>query len=182
MKKSNKNFNIFRVKKNFPPQTLLYYSEIISRHKRLYSVSNKTNSIKIGLQLYNLTWQVHRQTPAELKNCKLENPSLLFGPVTQNLGSSKRRVLSPCVTYMYCNRLNYNQAFEKADISLGSMSSHLTAHPLVRCCLSHLILISLIKERLCCSMPFANRFTSTDFTITTFVGPLSFFSLVFPNK
>jgi len=28
------------------------------RHKGLYSVSNKTNGIKIGLQLYNL-WQIH---------------------------------------------------------------------------------------------------------------------------
>ena len=45
----------------------------------------------------------HSQTPAELKNCKLENPSLLFGPVALYLGSDKRRVLSPCVTY-YNNR------------------------------------------------------------------------------
>jgi len=34
------------------------YSEIIQRRKGLYSVSNKTNGIKIGLQLYNL-WQSH---------------------------------------------------------------------------------------------------------------------------
>jgi len=27
-------------------------------------------------------------TPAELKNCKLENPSLLFGPLAQYLGSN----------------------------------------------------------------------------------------------
>jgi len=40
------------------------------------------------------------RTPAELKNCKLENTSLLFGPLAQYLGSDKRRVLSPWVTYM----------------------------------------------------------------------------------
>src|SRR6218665_4110570 len=38
------------------------------------------------------------RTPAELKNCKLGTPSLLFGPLVQDLGSDKRRVLSPgCV-------------------------------------------------------------------------------------
>src|SRR6218665_3123942 len=30
------------------------------------------------------------RTPAELKNCKLENPSLLFGLLAQYLGSDKR--------------------------------------------------------------------------------------------
>ena len=39
------------------------------------------------------------QTPAELKNCKLENSSFLFGPLAQYLGIDKRQVLSPCVTY-----------------------------------------------------------------------------------
>jgi len=39
------------------------------------------------------------RTPVELKNCKLENPSPLFRPLAQYLGSDKRRVLSPCVTY-----------------------------------------------------------------------------------
>jgi len=31
-------------------------------------------------------------TPAELKNCKFENSSLLFGPLARYLGSDKRRV------------------------------------------------------------------------------------------
>jgi len=39
------------------------------------------------------------QTLGELKNCKLENPSRLFGSLAQYLGSDKRRVLSPCVAY-----------------------------------------------------------------------------------
>jgi len=39
------------------------------------------------------------RTPGELKNCKLENLSLLFGPLAQYIGSDKRRVLSPCVKY-----------------------------------------------------------------------------------
>jgi len=34
------------------------------------------------------------QTPAELKNCIFENPSLLFGPLVQYLASDKRWVLS----------------------------------------------------------------------------------------
>jgi len=34
------------------------------------------------------------RTPAELKNCKLENPFLIFGPLAQYLGSDKRWVLS----------------------------------------------------------------------------------------
>ena len=33
------------------------------------------------------------QTPAEFKNCNIENPSLLFGCLAQYLGSDKRRVL-----------------------------------------------------------------------------------------
>ena len=39
------------------------------------------------------------RTPTEMKNCKLENPALLFGPLAQYLGSDKQWVLSPCVTY-----------------------------------------------------------------------------------
>jgi len=38
-------------------------------------------------------------TPAELKNCNLENPSSLFRPLAQYLGSAKQRILSPCLTY-----------------------------------------------------------------------------------
>jgi len=38
-------------------------------------------------------------TPGELKNFKLEDPSLLFGHLAQYLGSDKRRVLSPCITF-----------------------------------------------------------------------------------
>jgi len=40
------------------------------------------------------------RTPAELKNCKLENLCPLFRPLAQYLGSDKRLVLSPCVTYV----------------------------------------------------------------------------------
>ena len=40
------------------------------------------------------------RTPVELKNPKLENPSVLFGPLAQYQGSDKPRVLSPRVTYM----------------------------------------------------------------------------------
>src|SRR6218665_1610149 len=41
------------------------------------------------------------QTPAELKNCKLENPSPLFRPLAQYLGSDRQRVLSPSITYIW---------------------------------------------------------------------------------
>jgi len=40
------------------PQSLLPYSEIIRDNKELCSVSNKTNRIKIRLQLYDL-WQIN---------------------------------------------------------------------------------------------------------------------------
>ena len=43
----------------------LHYSEIIQRHKGLYSVSNKTNGIKIGLQLYQ--W---RRVEGKGDNCR----------------------------------------------------------------------------------------------------------------
>jgi len=39
------------------------------------------------------------RTPAEFKNSKFENPSPLFRPLAQYLGSDKRRVLTPCVTF-----------------------------------------------------------------------------------
>src|SRR6218665_3850552 len=41
------------------------------------------------------------RTPAELKNCKLENPSPLFWPLAQYLGRDKRRALSTCAT-LFC--------------------------------------------------------------------------------
>jgi len=90
VKKSNKRLKIFCLNN---PKSLLHYNKIILDNKLLYSVSNKANSIKIGLQL-----MANSRTAAELKNCKLENPSLLFGPLAQYLGSNKRRVLNPCVT------------------------------------------------------------------------------------
>jgi len=39
------------------------------------------------------------QTPGELKNCKLENPSLLFGPLAQYLGSDRFWALA---SHMFC--------------------------------------------------------------------------------
>ena len=42
-----------------PLQSSLPYSEIIPCNKGLHSVSNKTNRIKIRLQLFKL-WQIHR--------------------------------------------------------------------------------------------------------------------------
>jgi len=46
---------------------------------------------------------VNSRTPAELKNCKLEDPFALFRPLAQYLGSDKRLVLSPCVTFLECH-------------------------------------------------------------------------------
>ena len=48
-------------------------------------------ALKLG---NNFKLMANSQTPAELKNCKLENPSHLFGSLAQYLGSDKRRVLS----------------------------------------------------------------------------------------
>ena len=55
----------------------------------------KQTALKSG---YNFSTYDKLTTPAEVKNWKLETPSLLFGPLAQYLGSDKRRVLSPCVT------------------------------------------------------------------------------------
>jgi len=57
VKKLNKKFNIFHVIIIVRNHCFIY-SEIIQHHKGLYSVSNKTNGIKIWLQFYNL-WQIH---------------------------------------------------------------------------------------------------------------------------
>ena len=48
----------------------------------------------------NSQLMANSRTPVELKNCKLENPSLLFGPLAQYLGRDKRQALSPCVTFV----------------------------------------------------------------------------------
>jgi len=54
-KKSNKKFKIFcviMILRNH--YSVIHYSEIIPGDEGLYFVSNKTNGIKIGLQLYNV--------------------------------------------------------------------------------------------------------------------------------
>src|SRR6218665_3220962 len=58
--------------------------------------------------------------PTELKNCKLENPSLLFGHLAQYLKSDMRRVLSPykCTSQMFAN----------ATIFSGNTHTHTHAH------------------------------------------------------
>jgi len=43
------------------------------------------------------------QTPAELKNCTLENPSLLLGSLARYLGSDKQWILSAYVTFAELN-------------------------------------------------------------------------------
>jgi len=77
-------------------QSLLHYSEISLGHKGLYAVSNKTNGIKIGLQLYNL-WEIHGQQ----LNWRIANSNtpLPFGPLAQYPESDKRQILSPSVTF-----------------------------------------------------------------------------------
>jgi len=54
----NKKFNIFRVIIIVRNHCFIIL-ELFRVIKGLYSVSNKTNGIKIGTQLYNL-WQIHR--------------------------------------------------------------------------------------------------------------------------
>jgi len=38
-------------------------------------------------------------TTADLKNCRIENPSCVFWTLAQYLGSDKQWVLSPGITY-----------------------------------------------------------------------------------
>jgi len=69
VKKSNKKFKIFLYHHN-SPQSLLHSSEIILGSRGFYSVSNKINGIKIGLQLYNLL-QIHgHQLTRRIANSK----------------------------------------------------------------------------------------------------------------
>ena len=67
-----------------PLQSSRHSFEIFLGNKGLYSVSNKPNGINIGLKL-----KANSQTPAELKNCKLENHSPILSPLAQYLGSDK---------------------------------------------------------------------------------------------
>src|SRR6218665_2915317 len=66
---------------------VLHSSEISPGDKVIYFESNKSNSIKIGLQVMANLW-----TRVKLKNCNLENSSILFGSLDQYLGNDKRRV------------------------------------------------------------------------------------------
>jgi len=61
--------------------------------------------------------------PAELKNCKLENPSPLFRPLAQYLGSDKRLVLSPGVTNDFLMRIQPSM-----HASLTEYDAHVVGH------------------------------------------------------
>jgi len=87
VKKSIKEFIIFRV--------IVIYSDHYFIIMKLFLAIKfftlnqiKQMALKSGCNL------------SEFKNYKLVNPSLLFGPLAQYLGSDRRRVLSPCVTYL----------------------------------------------------------------------------------
>ena len=80
MKKSNKKFKVFCIiiiVRNHHYFIILKLFQVI---KGIYSVSNNANGIKIGLQFS--TFDKFTE-PAELKNSKLENPSILFWPLAQ---------------------------------------------------------------------------------------------------
>jgi len=95
VKKSNKKFKNFRV-----IIIVLNHYFIILKLVRvikgfiLYQI--KPTALKSGLQLME-----NSRTPAELKNCKLENLCLLFLPSSSISGSDIWRVLSSCVTIIY---------------------------------------------------------------------------------
>src|SRR6218665_2901861 len=78
------------------------------------------------------------RTSAELKNCKLENPSLLFVPlhVAQYLGSDKRWVLSPCITFvskylLKIYQLNIPSSSDYSAELYAPFSFHHHLHPLL---------------------------------------------------
>ena len=62
----NNKFKSFSSHHNDPKSTL-HYNKIIPGNKRLYSVSNKTNGIEIGLQLYNQGQISHMAKRAEAR-------------------------------------------------------------------------------------------------------------------
>jgi len=73
VKKSNKKFQDFWCHHN-PQQLSLHYSENILGNKGLHSVSNKTNCIKIGLQLFNIhghSWIEELQTRKPLSSSSI---------------------------------------------------------------------------------------------------------------
>src|SRR6218665_801167 len=87
---------------------------------------------------------INSRTPAELKNCKLENPSLLFRPLAQYLGSDKRRVLSPCVTYfiytsfqlqMSSGKMLYKRNFMRTQtLKVSGNITCVACHRIKECC------------------------------------------------
>src|SRR6218665_1227910 len=118
-----------------PPQSSLHYSEIIPGNKVLYSESNKTNGNKIGSQLLQL--MANSRTPGEFKNCKLENPSLLLGPLAQYLGSNKRRVLSPVSHIIVASSLVLLKLSQSSS-ALGSLTGFCHRLYSLRKCQKHL--------------------------------------------
>ena len=74
-------------------QLSLHYSELFWAIKGFILYQIKQTALKSGYNFSTNSW-----TPAKLKNCKLENPSLLFRPLAQYLGSNKQQVLSLCIT------------------------------------------------------------------------------------
>src|SRR5688572_21781637 len=92
-------------------QPLFDYSAIVLCNKGLYSVSNKSNDIKIGQLLCKL-WQIHSQL-LNLRIFYIVDPSRLFQLLAQYLGSDKRRVLTPGVTYGLCDiKLHWSKCIQ----------------------------------------------------------------------
>ena len=77
-KKSNKKFKTFCV-------IIILCNHLYGLLKLLFAVKGfilyQTNQMASTLQLI-----ANSHTPAELKNCKLKKPFLLFGPLVQDLG------------------------------------------------------------------------------------------------
>ena len=96
MKKLNKKFLIFHVI-IIVRNHLFLILKLFWAIKGFILYQTKQTALKSG---YDFKSYDKFTEPAVLKNCKAENPSLLFCPLAQYLGSDKQRVLSPCVTYV----------------------------------------------------------------------------------
>jgi len=93
--KSNKKFKAFRVIKLVRNHYFIILKLFrVIKDFILYQI--KQTVLKLG---YNFITYGKFVDTSWIEELQTRNSSLLFGPLAQYLGSDKRRVLSPCVTY-----------------------------------------------------------------------------------
>jgi len=96
VKQSNKKFNIFRVIVILSNNYFIIMKIFLAiKGFLLYQI--KQTALKSD---YNFTSDSEFTNTSWIEELQTRNLSLLFRPLAQYLGSDRRRVLSPCVTYI----------------------------------------------------------------------------------